>query len=379
MLSPSTSAPGPEARGAMSLAGWRRLRQLLLALGVLSIAFGLYTGLIRLGVEPPGILGPVAEFHGAFMISGFLGTVISLERAVAFGRVWPYAGPLLSSIGAVGLVANAPRLGAFAFASAGGVMLLASASIAIRQLALFTVILAAGAACWVAGTLQWLMGAFTPAVTGWWLNFLVLTVAAERLELSRVRHLSRASQAAFAGVTLLLLLGSARGEFAESWAPLTAAGLLGCSGWLLCYDVARRTVRSAGQPRFSAIAILIGHGWLGAAGVLLAMTPLDSAAFAYDASVHAITIGFALSMIFAHAPIILPAVTGIRVRYSSALYGPLILLHLSLVMRIAGDILEQSEPRIVSGFVTILALAAYAITLALASAGKNVARTMRDI
>jgi hypothetical protein len=379
MLSPSTSAPGPEPREAVSLAGWRWPRQVLLLLGVLSMAFGLYTGLIRLGAEPPGVLGSVADFHGAFMISGFLGTVISLERAVAFGRVWPYAGPLLSSIGAMALVANAPRLGAFAFACAGGIMLLASASIAIRQLALFTVTLSAGAACWIAGTLQWLMGAFTPAVTGWWLNFLVLTVAAERLELSRVRHLSRASQAAFAGVTLLLLLGSARGEFAESWAPLTAAGLLGCSAWLLGYDVARRTVRLAGQPRFSAIAILIGHGWLGAAGILLVTAPLGATAFAYDASVHAITIGFTLSMILGHAPIILPAVTGIRVRYSSVVYAPLILLHLSLAMRIAGDILERSELRIVSGFVTILALAAYAITLALASAGKNVARITRDI
>ncbi len=246
-------------------------------------------------------------------------------------------------------------------------MLLASASIAVRQLALFTIVLSAGAACWVAGTLQWLLGNFTPAVTGWWLNFLILTVAAERLELSRMRDLSRPSQVAFAGVTLLLLLGSARGELAESWAPLTAAGLFGCSAWLLRYDIARRTVRLPGQPRFSAIAILIGHGWLGAAGALLATTPLGATAFAYDASVHAVTIGFALSMIFGHAPIILPAVTGIRVRYSRVAYAPLVLLHLSLALRIAGDILEQGDLRTAGGLVTILALAAYAVTLVLAS------------
>ncbi len=367
MFSPSTSAPRPEARGAASLAGWRRLRQILLALGVLSMALGLYTGLIRLGVEPPGVLGPVVDFHGAFMISGFLGTVISLERAVAFSRVWPYAGPLLSSMGAIALVADAPRFGAFAFASAGAVMLLESASIAIRQLAVFTVVLSAGAACWVAGTLQWLIGAFTPAVTGWWLNFLVLTIAAERLELSRVRNLSRASQAAFAGVTLLLLLGSARGEFADSWAPLTAVGLLGCAAWLLGYDVARRTVRSPGQPRFSAIAILLGHGWLGVAAVLLVVMPPGTTALSYDASVHAITIGFVLSMIFAHAPIILPAVAGVRVRYSRVAYAPFALLHASLVLRIAGDILERSDLRAASALVTIAALAAYAVTLMLAS------------
>jgi hypothetical protein len=367
MSSASTSGQRPEAHGTATLARWRRLRAVPLSIGALSMAYGLYGGLIRLGMELPGGLGPVADFHGAFMISGFLGTVISLERALAFGRTWPYAAPLLSSIGAIALAANAPRFGALAFASAGTIMLLASVSIAIRQLALFTIVLSVGAACWIAGTLQWLLGAFTPAVTGWWLNFLILTVAAERLELSRVRDLSRASQAAFAGVTLLLLLGGARGELAEPWAPLTAAGLFGCAAWLLRYDVARRTVRLPGQPRFSAVAILIGHGWLGVAAVLLVITPPGAAAFSYDALVHAITIGFALSMIFGHAPIILPAVTGIRVRYSRVAYALLVLLHGSLVLRIAGDLLQRSDLRTASGLVTILALAAYAITLVLAS------------
>ncbi len=340
------------------------------------MVFGLYTGLIRLGVPLPGGAPPLAGFHSAFMISGFLGTVICLERAVALGRMWPYAGPLLSSAGAVALVAGAPHFAALAFASAGGVMLLASASIAIRQFALFTLVLAVGAACWIAGTLQWLLDDFTPAVTGWWLNFLILTIAAERLELSRMRDLSRPSQIAFAAVIVLLLLGSARGELAETWAPLTAAGLFGCAAWLLRYDIARRTVGLSGQPRFSAVAILIGHVWLGVAGVLLVTAPLGVTAFSYDASVHAITIGFALSMIFAHAPIILPAVTGIRIPYSRGAYGPLILLHASLILRIAGDILDRGDLRAAGGFVTIVALAAYLVTLVLVSTTRTSRRTM---
>jgi len=362
MLSSSTSAPAATAPASRF-----GLRLIPLLIGLLSMGFGLYGGLIRLGVEPPADMRSMAEFHGAFMISGFLGTVICLERAVALGRPWPYAGPLLSSAGAIALVAGAPRLGALAFAAAGAVLLLASADIAIRQVALFTIVLTVGVACWTVGTLQWLLGNFTPAVTGWWLDFLILTVAAERLELGRVRELSRPSQTTFAGAILLLLFGGARGEFAESWALLTAAGLIGCSAWLLSHDIARRTIRLRGQPRFSATAILTAHAWLGVAGVVLATAPLGAAGFAYDASVHAITIGFALSMIFGHAPIILPAVTGIRVRYSRMAYAPLFLLQLSLVLRIAGDILEQGSLRTASGFVTVIALAAYAVTLVLAS------------
>lgn len=135
--------------------------------------------------------------------------------------------------------------------------------------------------------------------------------------------------------------------------------------------MARRTVHLPGQPRFSAVTILLGHGWLGVAAVFLVMTPPGATAFSYDASVHAITIGFALSMIFGHAPIILPAVTGIRIRYSGVAYAPLVLLHASVVLRIAGDILEQGDLRRASGLATVLALAAYAITLALASTMKK--------
>jgi len=354
-------------RVAAASANWRRLRLFPLSASALSLALGLYGGFIRFGIQLPGGARSIADFHGAFMISGFLGTVICLERAVALGRVWPYAAPLLSGLGAIALLTDVPRFGALAFTSAGGVMLAALSTTAARQFSLFTLVISLGTACWIAGALQWLYGGFTPAVTGWWLNFLVLTVAAERLELSRMLDVSRLSQIAFAGATLLLLLGSGRGEFVESRAPLTAAGLLGYAAWLLRYDIARRTVRMLGQPRFSAVAILIGHSWLGVTGILLLVAPPGATAFSYDASVHAITIGFTLSMIFGHAPIILPAVTGIRVRFSPAAYAPLILLQASLVLRIGGDFLESADLRLASGIVTIAALAGYAVTLSLVS------------
>jgi len=246
-------------------------------------------------------------------------------------------------------------------------MVIASASIAARQLALFSLVLTIGMACWTVGSLQWLLSGFSPAVTGWWIDFLVFTVSAERLELSRMRDLPRSSQIVFVGAALLLLLGSVRNEFAVSWAPLTAAGLFCCAAWLLRYDIALQTIQLTGLPRFSAIAILIGHGWLGIAGVLLMLAPTGITAFFYDAVVHAITIGFVLSMIFAHAPIILPAVIGTRVRFSPASYAPLILLYISLVLRIAADFLESADLRVASGLITIIALAAYAVILLLST------------
>jgi hypothetical protein len=52
-------------------------------------------------------------------------------------------------------------------------------------MALFTLVPVIAAACWGTGTLAWMLGYGMRDVAGWWLAFLVLTIAAERLELSR--------------------------------------------------------------------------------------------------------------------------------------------------------------------------------------------------
>ena len=79
----------------------------------------------------------------------------------------------------------------------------------------------------------------------------------------------------------------------------------------------------------------------------------------------AILIGFALSMVFGHALVILPAVTGIRATYRPALYAPLVVLHASLSMRGTGDLLAWDAFRRWSGILTILALAVFSLTVGL--------------
>jgi hypothetical protein len=346
---------------------WRRLRLIPLAAGAGALLAGLWGGLARLGLALPGGMPALAELHGALMISGFLGTVISLERAVAIGRWWAYAAPALSAIAAVALVVGAPAFAAGVFLLAGIALTIDSSVVVARQPALFTVVLAVAAACWMGGTLVWITAAPAAQVTGWWLAFLVLTVAAERLELSRVLSPPRSSQLIFVLAAALIVVGAAQGELAGGAAPFSGVGLLAATLWLIRHDVALRTIRLSAQARFTAACLLAGYFWLGLAGVLLLVVPPGTAAFSYDAAVHAVTIGFILSMIFGHAPIILPAVTGLRGRYSAAAYVPLVLLHLSVLLRIAADLLERVEMRAISGPVTIVALAGYAATLILVS------------
>lgn len=371
MSGASTPAASPEPAHSASTAAtgarWRRLRWIPLAAGAAAMIVGLWTGLARLGMTLPGGLPALADFHGALMIGGFLGTVISLERAVAIGRWWAYAAPALSAIGAVMLIAGVPSFSAGAFLLAGIALTVNSAIVVARQPALFTVVLAIAVGCWVGGTLLWINGATAPGVAGWWLSFLVLTVAAERLELSRLLSPPRSSQLTFALATTLIVIGAAREELGREVAPFSGIGLLMATAWLVKHDIALRTIRFSAQPRFTAACLLTGYWWLGTAGILLLAIPPTTATFSYDAVVHALAIGFVLSMIFGHAPIILPAVVGLRVQYSAVAYGPLALLHLSVLLRVVADLCEWIDLRTLSGPLTIVALAGYAATLVVAS------------
>lgn len=58
----------------------------------------------------------------------------------------------------------------------------------------------------------------------------------------------------------------------------------------------------------------------------------------YDLWLHAIFLGFAFGMIFAHALIIAPAITGLAVPFHIGFYVPVLLLHGSLLLRAIGDL-----------------------------------------
>ena len=98
---------------------WRWLRIIPLAAAVGSLVTGLWVGIARLGLVVPSGAHTLAEFHGALMISGFLGTLISLERSVAIGRWWAYTAPALSATGAAALIVERPALASYSFLFAG--------------------------------------------------------------------------------------------------------------------------------------------------------------------------------------------------------------------------------------------------------------------
>ncbi|MCD6682081.1 MAG: hypothetical protein LT102_15790 [Burkholderiaceae bacterium] len=338
----------------------------LLMLGFVGLLFGTGAGLVRLGWPMPDAVAGVAALHGPLMVGGFFGVVIALERAVAIGRYWAYTGPLLAGAGALltatGAVPAMPWA-ALLFLGGGLVFLAASLDVLRRQRALFTVTLALGAACWPVGTALWLAGQPIVAAVPWWLAFLVLTIAGERLELSRFLPPSRGAKAAF-GVILAATVAGLAASGSPWGVLLYAAALLALSGWLLRQDIARRTVRGRALTRFIAVCLLAGYAWL-AIGSLVA---LFAGGFvpgmrSYDAALHALTLGFVFSMVFGHAAIILPAVLRVTLPYRPSFYVPLVLLHASVAIRLIGDAGAGYGWTKVGGLLNAVALAVFIATM----------------
>ena len=329
----------------------------LLFFGLLSLLGGVMAGLARLGWEVPAPAIQAAGMHGPLMITAFFGTLISLERAVAVGRNWAYIAPLAAGTGGIALLAGAPLLLGQALGSLAAAVLIAASGVALgRQVAAFTVVLTLAAGCWLLGNVVWLATGNVSAGVAWWLLFLVLTIAGERLELTRFLPTPRLAQQLFIAIVSILLLGAAlRVE------PLFAAGLIALAVWLLSYDIARRNIRTEGLTRFIAACLLSGYAWLVLAG-LLGLAGAFTPGHAWrDAAVHAIGLGFVFAMVFGHAPIIFPAVTRIKIPYHPALYVPLILLHLSLALRVfgglAGNFHLRHDAALLNGLVLLVFIA----------------------
>ena len=80
---------------------------------------------------------------------------------------------------------------------------------------------------------------------------------------------------------------------------------------------------------------------------------------------HTVFVGFVLAMIFGHAPLIVPSILGRTTSpYHPVLYGPLLLLHASLLLRVTGDLMGWWPGRQWGGLLNALAVLLFLITLA---------------
>lgn len=333
-------------------------------MAVLNLLGALVGGLVRVGALPAQALGPTGAHatgaHGALMVAGFFGALIALERAVALRRgLWvPVLAALSGWLGwGGGLWAAASIL--WIVSALGLVWLYVWAGVH-RAPSLSLVVEASGALALVFANAAFAV-AHSDATRIGWGAFLVLTIAGERRELTRLVKLSPWAAQAFllvwAGAAVAVLLAPLGLGLADTvwWVSMALLAV-----WLLRFDVATRQWRARGWAGHTAICLLVGYGWLALAAVL----GLVGQVVAW----HALWLGFVVAMVFGHAPLMLPALAGWRPAPTRWALLPLGVLGASVLLRVSASI---------GGWPAGLALAGAGHALALVLFGAVMVRAVR--
>lgn len=317
--------PAPLPRWAIAVAALLAITNLLGAVG---------GGLVRLGSLPAQGFGPTGAHaitaHGAVMMAGFFGALIALERVVALRRgLWV---PVLAALG--GWLAWGAGLwtaaGGLWVASAAGLVWLYAWAGSNRAMSLPLAVEASGALALLVANAAFAMGQMDAARIGW-SAFLVLTIAGERRELTRLVKLPGWASKAF----LLVWAGSVAAVLLALWRPDLAVMLWWITiallaAWLLRWDVATRQWRAKGWAGHTAICLVVGYVWLAAGSVLGLM--------GQTVAWHAVWLGFVMAMVFGHAPIMLPALAGWRPEPTRWALLPLAVLGTSLALRVLSTV-----------------------------------------
>lgn len=361
MVKPSPTRPARPPEPA-ALPRWAIGGVALMA--VLNLLGALGGGLVRLGALPAQAFGPTGVHaigaHGAVMMAGFFGALIALERVVALRRgLWV---PVLAALG--GWLA----WGAGLWAAAGGLWVASAAGLFglyawagwRRAMSLPLAVEASGALALLVANAAFVAGLNDAARLGW-SAFLVLTIAGERRELTRLVRLPGWAANGF----LLIWAGTGAAVLAGLLLPAAAdaawwVSMALLAAWLLRCDVATRQWRARGWAGHTAICLLVGYGWLALAAVL--------GLLGHAVAWHLLWLGFVMAMVFGHAPIMLPALAGWRPEPTRWALLPLGVLGASLALRAVASI---------AGWPAGLALAAAGHAAAFVMFGAVMVRAVR--
>jgi hypothetical protein len=347
---------------------------LLMAGAAAGLLTGLYSGLVLLGTGLPSPVNLPGGAHGPLMINGFLGALIALERAAALERGWTYAAPLSFVLATIGMFLGLDGFSA-AFLIAGSILLVVLLGwLMYRHPATHHLIMLAGGIALLAGNAGYVSGLPVNEVVAWWVAFPVLTIFGERLELNRIMRPPEKARLVFTVLIFLWLAALAyMHQSRETGWVVSSILLLPVALWLVKYDIARRTIRTQHWSRFSALNMLTAYAWIVVAGVLGASYGLPYAGPVYDAILHLFFVGFVFSMIFAHAAVIIPALTGLTVPWSRYFYLPYVLINVFLAARVLGDLFWIPAWRMAGAWGNVAAIMLFllGILVGVVSAGRR--------
>lgn len=344
------------------------MRWPVLVTGGVCLLIGLNLSLSLLGIwAPVPAVDTDAAVHGQVMTFGFAGTLICLERVIALRETWALLAPTALGIGGLLLLLPDPTPGRILQVIGMALLVVVYARLSSRGLTIPLSIQILGAFFGLGALLLWWAGAATWAIVPWIAGFFVFTIVGERVELAHISLPQGAEKLAWGlslalAFTIVAVLAVGRGG------ELVGLLLIALAAWLMRYDVARATVKTSGLPQYSAANMIAAMVWLMVAGVAwvlggdLALSPV------YDTVIHSVTIGFTISMIMAHAAIILPAVIRRPLPYRSYFWVPTVLLNAGLLVRMIGDVRNLGVTWQIGGGLLVLTILGFLLGAAASSA-----------
>lgn len=314
------------------------------------------------------------QHHGPLMAGSFLGTLIILERIVALSNRALLIIPLINVCSLPLFLLGFPLAAVLCLITGATGLVFIFIRHSFQHRFIWNYIMTAGALCYLAGNIliffdppPWCRYGMevmkTPYYVGfpWWMGFFLLTITGERLELSQFLPVSKLAHY-FLTIFLMVFIAATFFPVISSQNYLMAASLTLISLWLLKYDMAFHSIKKEGQFRYTGILLITGYLWLLISSAILLLP--SSNPLLFDALLHSFFIGFVFSMIFAHAPIILPAVAGINAKpYHPVLYIWSVLLNVSLIVRITGDLLPDNGLRQWGGLLNGIVIIAFFINM----------------
>lgn len=313
------------------------------------------------------VLTPLYSLHSYFMVFGFLGGLLITERIVgssgiprAYGTSFSVT-MLLSAIAGL-LLLTFGWLTENQYVSGAGGILFALGSILFTAMLLRLGgiahdyssygIMATGT---ISLTIASIVGGFMLPVDNYplilqMLLFPVIFVLGERVELSKFQFfkwkqlVNRVVQSLLAVTVALTFISAAlwNSAISHSLPFLTAAlgCLLAASAITFAIERGRKLSRAKTILQYYVDkGIMVAYFWL-FLGLLLFLLRINGMTGLYDGAIHSIALGFVVTFIFAHGPVIFPTVMGRNVNINRLSFRPLLSLTISNCLRVFGDMFK---------------------------------------
>ncbi len=332
----------------------------ILLLVPILLVLALWSAVGRVGWEMP--IPVISAKHGYLMVSGLLGTLISLERTLILKEKWWLSIPVLSALSVMMVLAGQSVFGFSLQILSALLLCLLYAKQWVQYKEVFLLGLLLGAVSWMVSGAILLLGNGFPAASVWYILFLLFTIASERLELSKFIYTPVWAHNLLLALFALLILVQG---IPFHWGSNHISGVLiaGVGFWLVQFDIVKINLKKDGFFFYTGSTLFAGYIWLILSGVLMAM-PLASF-YHYDAVLHSFFIGFVFSMLFAHAPVIFPALLKINERpFSKLFYIPVVLTHILLLIRLYADYSGNWELRKWIGLFQVLTFGIFFLMMA---------------